>query len=185
MSLLFNMLFGLVITFLPRSNHLLISWLESLSEMILEPESIVYHCFHCLPISLPWSDGTRWHDLFSWKLDFKPTFSLSLLLSSRSTLILLRFCHKGGIICISEVIDISPCNLDSSLFFIHLYFFALRTEEGFLISPAILWNSAFKWSLPLYSFAFSYSPWRRQWQPTPVLLPGKSHGWRSLVGYSP
>ena len=24
--------------------------------------------------------------------------------------------------------------------------------------------------------------WRRQWQPTPVLLPGKSHGWRSLVG---
>ena len=26
---------------------------------------------------------------------------------------------------------------------------------------------------------------RRQWQPTPVLLPGKSHGWRGLVGYSP
>ena len=26
---------------------------------------------------------------------------------------------------------------------------------------------------------------RRQWQPTPVLLPGKSHGQRSLVGYSP
>ena len=28
-------------------------------------------------------------------------------------------------------------------------------------------------------------PWRRKWQPTPVLLPGKSHRWRSLVGYSP
>ena len=27
--------------------------------------------------------------------------------------------------------------------------------------------------------------WRRQWHPTPVLLPGKSHGWKSLVGYSP
>ena len=27
--------------------------------------------------------------------------------------------------------------------------------------------------------------WRRQWQPTPVLSPGKSHGWRSLVGCSP
>ena len=27
--------------------------------------------------------------------------------------------------------------------------------------------------------------WRRKWQPTPGLLPGKSHGWRSLVGYSP
>ena len=28
-------------------------------------------------------------------------------------------------------------------------------------------------------------PWRRKWQPTPVFLPRKSHGWRSLVGYSP
>ena len=27
--------------------------------------------------------------------------------------------------------------------------------------------------------------WRRKWQPTPVLLPRKSHGWRTLVGYSP
>ena len=31
----------------------------------------------------------------------------------------------------------------------------------------------------------SIDPWRRQWHPTPVLLPGKSHGWRSLVGCSP
>ena len=29
------------------------------------------------------------------------------------------------------------------------------------------------------------SPWRRAWQPTPVFLPGESHGQRSLVGYSP
>ena len=28
-------------------------------------------------------------------------------------------------------------------------------------------------------------PWRRKWQPTPVLLPGKFHGWRNLIGYSP
>ena len=28
-------------------------------------------------------------------------------------------------------------------------------------------------------------PWRRKWQPTPVFLPGKSHGQRSLEGYSP
>jgi len=27
-------------------------------------------------------------------------------------------------------------------------------------------------------------PWRRAWQPTPVFLPGESHGQRSLVGYS-
>ena len=29
------------------------------------------------------------------------------------------------------------------------------------------------------------TPWRREWQPTPVFVPGKSHGPRSLVGYSP
>ena len=40
MSLLFNMLFRLVITFLPRSKHLLISWLQSLSAVILEPQKI-------------------------------------------------------------------------------------------------------------------------------------------------
>ena len=28
-------------------------------------------------------------------------------------------------------------------------------------------------------------PWRRKWQPTPVFLPGESHGQRSLEGYSP
>ena len=28
-------------------------------------------------------------------------------------------------------------------------------------------------------------PWRRKWQPTPVFLPGKNHGQRSLVGYNP
>ena len=31
----------------------------------------------------------------------------------------------------------------------------------------------------------SYVYWRRRWHPTPVLLPGKSHGWRSLVGCGP
>ena len=32
---------------------------------------------------------------------------------------------------------------------------------------------------------FGKIPWRRRWQPTPVFLPGKSHGQRSLAGYSP
>ena len=61
MSLLFNMLSGLVITFLPRSKRLLISWLQSPSAVILEPpKNKVWHCF---PIYFPWSDGTRCHDL--------------------------------------------------------------------------------------------------------------------------
>ena len=64
MSLLFNMLFRLVIAFLPRSKHLLISWLQTLSAGILEcPQNKAYNCFHCFTIYLPWSDGTRCHDL--------------------------------------------------------------------------------------------------------------------------
>ena len=45
MSLLLNMLSRLVITFLPRSKHLLVSWLQSPSAVILEPPKIVRHCF--------------------------------------------------------------------------------------------------------------------------------------------
>ena len=52
MSLLFNMLSRLVAAFLPRSKHLLISWLQSPSAVILEPNSKVSHCFHCFPICL-------------------------------------------------------------------------------------------------------------------------------------
>ena len=50
MSLLFNMLSRLVITFLPRSKGLLISWLQLPSVVILEPRRIVSYCF---PIYLP------------------------------------------------------------------------------------------------------------------------------------
>ena len=72
MSLLFNMLSRLVIAFLPRSKRLLISWLQSSSAVILEPQKIVSHCF---PIYLLWSDGTRCHDLSF--LNVEPAFSLS------------------------------------------------------------------------------------------------------------
>ena len=49
-SLLFNMLSRLVITFLPKSKHLLISWLQSPSAVILEPpKNKVCHCFHYFP----------------------------------------------------------------------------------------------------------------------------------------
>ena len=70
MSLLFNMLSRLVITFLPRSKHLLISWLQSPSAVILEPKKIVCHYFHCFPIYLPWSDGTRCYDFSFLNVEF-------------------------------------------------------------------------------------------------------------------
>ena len=52
-SLLFNMLSRLVITFLPRSKHLLISWLQLSSAVIFQPpQNKVCHCFHCFPVYL-------------------------------------------------------------------------------------------------------------------------------------
>ena len=54
MSLLFNMLSRLVITFLSRSKCLLISWLRSPSAVIFgAQENEVYPCFHCFPMYLP------------------------------------------------------------------------------------------------------------------------------------
>ena len=78
MSLLFHMLSRLVITFLPSSTHLLISWLQSPSAMILEPKkrksltvSIVSPSI-CHEVMGP--DAMT---LVFWMLNFKPTFSLS------------------------------------------------------------------------------------------------------------
>ena len=93
MSLYFNMLSRLVIAFLPRSKHLLISWLQSPSVVILEPKKIkVCHCLHCFPISLPWSDGTRCRDLCffeCWVLS--QLFHSFLSLLSRGSSVPLRF----------------------------------------------------------------------------------------------
>ena len=86
MSLLFNMLSRLVITFLPRSKCLLISWLLSTSQLFCSNNFAAQrnkfcHCFHCFPIILPLNDGTGCHDLsflnVECLLNVKPAFSLS------------------------------------------------------------------------------------------------------------
>ena len=69
-SLFFNTLSRLVITFLPRGKHLLISWLQSPSTVILVPPKIKSHCFHCFSINLPCSDGTGCHDLSFLNVEF-------------------------------------------------------------------------------------------------------------------
>ena len=52
MSLIFNMLSRLVITFLPRSKHLLISWLQSPSAVILEPLTIKFITVSIVSLSI-------------------------------------------------------------------------------------------------------------------------------------
>ena len=77
MSLLFNMLSKLVLAFLPRSKHLLISWLQSPLTVILEPrktKSVTVFRSICHEVM-----GRDVMIFIFWMLSFKPTFSLSSL----------------------------------------------------------------------------------------------------------
>ena len=126
MCLLFYIVSNLVITFLLRTKHLLISWLQSASAVILEPPKInsaTVSQFICHEEMGPYSMS-----LVFWMLILSQFFHSTFSLSSRGSIGLLHFpqealyffafCHKGGIICIAEVIDISPGNVNSSLCFI-------------------------------------------------------------------
>ena len=90
--MLFNMLFRLVIAFLPRRKHLLISWLQSPSAVILEPPKIksvtvsIVFPFICHELMGP--DAMI---LVFWMLSYKPAFSSPLSVSSRDSLVPLCF----------------------------------------------------------------------------------------------
>ena len=84
MSLLFNMLSRLIITFLPRSKHLLISWLQSPSAVILEPRKIKSATVSTVSPSICHEVmGPDAMILVFWMLSFKPTFYSPLSLSSK------------------------------------------------------------------------------------------------------
>ena len=77
-SLLFNMLSRLVITFLPRDKHLLISWLQSPSAVILEPKNIKSVTVSTVSPSICHEVmGPDAMILVFWMLSFKPTLSMS------------------------------------------------------------------------------------------------------------
>ena len=93
------MLSRLLITFLPRSKHLLISWLQSPSAVILEPPKIKSDNVSTVSPSICHEvTGLDAMFLVFWMLSFKPTFSTLLSLSSRGSfnwrLITLQYC--GG-----------------------------------------------------------------------------------------
>ena len=118
MSLLFNMLSRLVVTFLPRSKHLLISWLQSPSAVILEPQKIKSDTVSTVfPPICHEVMGLDAMILVFWMLNSKPTFSLSSFTFIKRLFSSLLSAVRVGVICISEVIDISPSNLDPSLCF--------------------------------------------------------------------
>ena len=70
MSLPFTMLSRLVIAFLPRSKCLLIMAAVIICSDFGAQENKVCHCFHCFPIYLPWSDGTRCYDLSLLNIEY-------------------------------------------------------------------------------------------------------------------
>ena len=92
MSLFLNILSRLVITFLPRSRHLLISWLQSPSAVILEPPKIKSDTVSTVSPSIC-HEVMRLDAmiLVFWMLRFKPPFPSLLSLSSRGFLSLLHF----------------------------------------------------------------------------------------------
>ena len=74
-------------------------------------ENKVSYCFHCFPIYLPLSDGTRYHDL-SFNIEFQASFFTFIKrFFSSSSLSAITVVSSA----LSEVIEISPGNLDSSL----------------------------------------------------------------------
>ena len=56
-----------------------------------------------------------------------------------------------------------------------LHFCLLDLGRSHCLPPPLVWSLLLVWLFP----------WRREWLPTPVFLPGESHGQRSLAGYSP
>ena len=90
MSLLFNTLSRYIIAFLSRNKCLLISWLQSLSTVILEPKKVC-HCFHFSPIYLPWSGGTRCHNFRFLNVELSQLFCFPISPSSRDSLVPLHF----------------------------------------------------------------------------------------------
>ena len=104
MSLLFNMLSRLVTTFLPKSKHLWISWLQSPSAVILEPKKITSVTVSTISPSICHEVmGPGAMILIFWMLSFKPTFSLSSFIfikrffSSSSPSIVLKSLRRIGI----------------------------------------------------------------------------------------
>ena len=114
------------------------------------------HCFHFFPIYLPWSDGTGCHDLSFLNVAF-----------SASSFTLIKGLFSSCLLSAIRVVSSA---------YLRLLIFLPAVKNP----PAIqeMWR-------PRFDPWVGKIPWRMKWQPTPVFLPGKSHGQKNLAGYSP
>ena len=121
MSLLSNVLSRLVIAFLPRSKHLLISWPQSPFTVILKPKKIKFVIVSCFSPSICQEViGLDAMIFIFWILSFKPAFHSPLSPSLRGSLVPLHFLPLECYLCIwgISVYLRNPGNLDSNLWFI-------------------------------------------------------------------
>jgi len=147
MSLLFNRLFKLVIAFLPKSKHLLISWLQSLSSVILEPKKIksvtvsIVSPSICHEVMGP--DATIF---VFWMFSVKPAFSVSSLtfikrLFSSSSLSATRVVSSEYLrLSIFPPATLIPAYASSSLVFLMMYSAYKLNKQGDNIQ---LWRTSF------------------------------------------
>ena len=149
------MLSRFIITFFfTKSKHLLISWLQSQSPVILEPpQNKVCHSFHSFHNYFLWSDGTRCHDLHFWMLNFKPAFSLSsftfikrlFISSSLSAIRVVSYAYLRLLIFLPEILI--PACASSSLASYMIYSAYKLNKQDDNIQP---WRTPFPiWNQPI------------------------------------
>ena len=157
MSLLFNMLSRFVITFLPRSKHLLILCLQSLFAVILEPKKIksvtvaIFSPSICHEVMGP--DAMI---LVFWMLSFKPAFSLSSLtftkrLFSSSLLSAIRVVSSAYLRLLIFLLAILIPAYDS-FGISHEYISLFIYLDPWFLSPKLVWFSAFRSCTCLINF---------------------------------
>ena len=147
MSLLFNMLSRLVLTFLPRSKRLLISWLQSPSAVILEPPKIKSDTVPNVSPSISHEVmGPDAMIFIFWMLSFKPTFSLSPFtfikrLFSSSSLSAIRVVSSAYLTLLIFLLAILiPACASSSPAFLRMYSAYKLNKQGDNMQP---WRTPF------------------------------------------
>ena len=171
MSLLFNILSRLVITFLPRSGNLLISWLQSPSAVILEPPEIKSDTVSTVSLSISHEVmGPDAMILVFQMLSFKPTFSLSSFtfirrLFSSSSLYAIRVVSSVYLrLLIFLPAILIPACASSSPAFLMMYSAYKLNKQGYNIQP---------WCTPL-------PIWNQSVVPCPVLTVASWPAYRFL-----
>ena len=153
--------------------------LQQFSDSILKVFYIYYHVI---------CNSNRFTSSFPICISFI-LFS-SLMIMTRASKIMLNKSGESGHPCLvphlrGNAFSFSPLSMMLAVGLAYMTFIVLR----YVPSGAPKWLSSKEHACQCRRRGFSRwvrkIPWRRKWQPTPVFLPGKSRGQRSLEGYSP